>query len=809
MNEKVLLDKVFDAGANTIWSEMKKLRGHAPEYKIDIRRRWIWELVQNASDCAFHNSDSGSGINIIVNYAEHKGELTFTHDGKPFKYSNLIDLITQISSKQSDEDKKTGKFGTGFISTHLLSETVKLTSFLLDDDGSMKEFDFIIDRSGTEYQDIRENIIKNLNYIEEIQNSNSSIQYNNDKYSTTFTYFIENEDAKQAILVGLEDLKNAAPFVLSINPSICSINCNGVDFKVSSKKPVLDGTYNEIEIKSLCENFTLLCKKQNKVSLVFSVKKINSSQFKLLPYPKNFPKLFCNFPLIGTEKFSFPMLINCADFEVKKDRNAIYEGNKENIQILTMAKELYFELLDCVAQNKWYDIFNICFCENNVDSQLQHTLYKEVFEQISTLPIVNVNFKGKECGFASFSHKQKGKLECQIGIPQIENMELNDEFWKILNRFSKFYIPSFSTYKEWGKIFTNHVTVSNINDWYFKEKCFLETDNCCHSDCYEWLNTFYSFWIKSLSPESFYNEAWVLNQNNEFKLVNTLFVDSEIDEELKNILNELDENGENIRGILISKQISIPKEANVKSKDNKYITKCIQDKINKLLSEETVNNVKRDTKTQLTFNKLTNWFLVNAEKAEELFDTLYNKRNMLSTIEENIRRFRLAEKIESTNITNSELDLFLDNHIKISELLKNHDRLSAEEIKEKLQHISLHNDNALEFYEKILERTISKVHQYLTESIDYQIADTVEGWKDESFYSTVFPAIKEGKELRIVIRPSDDNKIIFFHNQELSALDDTDYELWTDNENGDTRMITLGDLLRTTGITVIPLKRFY
>lgn len=157
-----------------------------------MRRRWIWELVQNASDCAFSNR----GINIIVNYEKHKEELKFTHDGKPFKYANLIDLITQIPSKQSDEDEKTGKFGTGFISTHLLSETVKLTSVLHNDDGSMKEFECIIDRSGAECQDIRENIRKKLNEIEEIRTTNTSILCSNDECLTTFTYFIENEDAK-------------------------------------------------------------------------------------------------------------------------------------------------------------------------------------------------------------------------------------------------------------------------------------------------------------------------------------------------------------------------------------------------------------------------------------------------------------------------------------------------------------------------------------------------------------------------------------------------------------------------------------
>ncbi|UOE53517.1 sacsin N-terminal ATP-binding-like domain-containing protein [Cytobacillus oceanisediminis] len=55
-----------------------------------------------------------------------KNQIIFSHNGMPFSFENLLDLITQISSKQSSEEKKTGKFGTGFMSTHLLSEIVQI-----------------------------------------------------------------------------------------------------------------------------------------------------------------------------------------------------------------------------------------------------------------------------------------------------------------------------------------------------------------------------------------------------------------------------------------------------------------------------------------------------------------------------------------------------------------------------------------------------------------------------------------------------------------------------------------------------------
>ena len=112
-NNEILFEKVFDAGANTIWSEMRKLRGQPPEQKDNMRRRWVWELVQNASDCV----ERGKEINIEISIESNK--LKFKHDGVPFTYENLVDLVTQISSKQSSDEEKTGKFGTGFISTHL------------------------------------------------------------------------------------------------------------------------------------------------------------------------------------------------------------------------------------------------------------------------------------------------------------------------------------------------------------------------------------------------------------------------------------------------------------------------------------------------------------------------------------------------------------------------------------------------------------------------------------------------------------------------------------------------------------------
>ena len=63
-------------------------------------------------------------------------------------------------------------------------------------------------------------------------------------------------------------------------------------------------------------------------------------------------------------------------------------------------------------------------------------------------------------------------------------------------------------------------------------------------------------------------------------------------------------------------------------------------------------------------------------------------------------------------------------------------------------------------------------------------------------------------DLLIVIRPIDEEKIIFYEEQELSALDSNEYELWTD-DGQNVKELTLGDILKTTNITTIPLRNIF
>lgn len=93
--------------------------------------------------------------------------------------------------------------------------------------------------------------------------------------------------------------------------------------------------------------------------------------FSFLTIPENMPKLFFNFPLIGSEEYAFPIIANSDLFDVEIDRDAIREGNAYNKKIIEEAVSLYKNLIDYCSENvNTRNEFNICFLKNRQYSGL-------------------------------------------------------------------------------------------------------------------------------------------------------------------------------------------------------------------------------------------------------------------------------------------------------------------------------------------------------------------------------------------------------------------------------------------------------
>ena len=119
-------------------------------------KRWIWELIQNAKDVP----NKFGKVEIKIELTENS--LIFSHNGSYFTIDNILGILQQISSKDSKNlEDQTGKFGTGFIGTHLLSNKVKIKG-IVKYRGNYRKFLINLDRSADSSEELMKEVSKSI-----------------------------------------------------------------------------------------------------------------------------------------------------------------------------------------------------------------------------------------------------------------------------------------------------------------------------------------------------------------------------------------------------------------------------------------------------------------------------------------------------------------------------------------------------------------------------------------------------------------------------------------------------------------------
>lgn len=799
---EIYREKMIDAATNVILTKMEELRGDREELKELKRRRWVWELIQNANDCCGNKT-----IDIFIQTNDNC--IVFSHNGNCFTFQNMVDLITQISTKRKD-DEKVGKFGTGFIATHLLSSKVRIKGFYHSDIKSdkYKKMDLLLDRSGENYKDICQAInnafdeLDNLGLAEEVSYIDSGM------ITTSFCYEYDFHDVEvnEAVTKGFEDWEKTIPLVMVFAKNIGTVTFNDI----SVKKEILQG--GSENVKTFEIRFTKLGNiyKREYVTVISNSDMMvdvacvasNKDGKWRIEEMQNYPKLFCTFPLIGTENFTFPVAINSKKFHVSQERNDILESVEENKIILEEALNLYRILIETWISVKPYNFFNLCNINNNSTRSVYLAAYenrvKHIYKHAKIVPVID-NF-----GNENLSSLYEGE-EKNVFIPYYEKEKRL--FWKLFGDFFERQIPREEEVEYWG-----NVCSENVIDLVKLTKRVINNEKI-QSDVNRIGNEKYLEAINILNRLCFDNQKHVfikdmkfLNQKFEFEDSNKLMLD-ESDDELKDILLSF---GKDIRKKLLHKEIQILDRKQFETYGNQNIANDICLFVRKKLADES-NGCQRTVEDQNIFNQLTDWFINNADDAKILFVDVYEKQHLLTQPEETIRRLKLANQVEDimneNNIDIFQLTNIVNQSAQLLAMIEQGKLEISPELKQVLKHVSSPNYYSKEIFDRMLERSIINVYKELSKNPYYKIPIDIAEWKKNRLSSTVFTAEKEQKEIQIVIRPSDGKKIIFFEDTEFEALDDCECELWTDNGSGKVMMITLGDLLKTTGVTSIPLKK--
>ncbi|MBZ0244313.1 MAG: hypothetical protein K8H85_00045 [Cyclobacteriaceae bacterium] len=531
-------NRTYTGPAKRLLEKLAQIGSHVESYQ----KRWFWELVQNACD---YNDKVKVELEITPEF------IVFRHNGKPFNIQQVMNLIRPDSDKDEVKNREVvGQYGSGFVSTHILSAEIDVKGVLLGKDGQQYSFKFTLNREHLAEKTL---LAKSIEQSEKEFKEGLKVSHSNDPYTTEFKYKIQTSysfvQASDTIESGKSFIEEVLPYVFAFQNKLVEVCITEGEAKSiyscthENDNTVLTKVIDYVNDAPQGEATICIQVFEHEGVFVAAEKRDQN----ICAYPENLPRLFKAYPLIGTEEFPFPCIIHSLDLIPTLERNAIElsENDSANRQVISKAVTAFGEMLKTNCDENSYSIHNISrISPGNFDSKINEWFKMQVSDKLKqTLldtPIVITN-SGRA-------------ILREVKVPVIKD-ELYSRYHDILSK-TNFKIPIEGESAEW----TNVLNFSVFTDTQFDLKTLLnsilgqnKTVNTFlqpNIDGFEWVKTLVSLILDSDEKSLLYDNPIVPQQDNKLRpLKGDLYWDNEISDELKNILELISEHS--FRSILM------------------------------------------------------------------------------------------------------------------------------------------------------------------------------------------------------------------------------------------------------------------
>lgn len=388
--------------------------------KDHYKRRWLYELLQNAVDC------SESQIEVKVTLSSNDGiySLEFEHDGGYFMPANAWnkqhDFENFILAKtgKTPTDESTGKFGTGFLATHCLAHRVDIEGVCKENNGETTFRRVSLDREEFYNEDDESIQIRTLKIIKSLKDNDSISDIDiSGKPSAKFHFHLTNSGLNNA-REGLKEIVLSIQYVFACNEKLKSITIQNesstetytnLGFKsfgaiqLHTTQVGSNYKYTLISQDSFVEKDQLI-----ELMLLKSIVEIDkeyffddtNAQYQSL-FSKAMPSIYCSYPLIGSEDFQFPVIINSKRIKPNQERNGILNHNGADLNNLIISKaiELFGSLLKTSIELNIGNIYNLIktavrfdFGENSwIDKQWYEGVIVSIRKMILSAKMIRTN----------------------------------------------------------------------------------------------------------------------------------------------------------------------------------------------------------------------------------------------------------------------------------------------------------------------------------------------------------------------------------------------------------------------------------
>lgn len=817
--------------------------------------RWAWELLQNAKD----SISDAECRDVCVQIELNENTVIFKHNGAFFTELDIRGLINQISSKEVEEGEQTrntGRFGTGFLTTHMLSRKVEVAGIVKTDEDELHSFDFLLDREGKTTVELAPKV---ESAWKGFQKSTKKIEhnYNENAFNTSFTYLLETDEQKEIANKGIIEFSKLISYVLTFIPKIKELkiinNVFGNTVLFNNTDEIIDNVLSKVEKieGSEVSNILILQASNNKVSIAIEVEATGDGYS--VKDIKDIPRLFCDFPLIGSEDFHLPMVVNSFYFNPLTERDGIWLKNDtndeviENRGLLESSVELYQELIEKISEKGFHDLYNLattkvpatddkyfdrCWFSRSIQTPLRDFLKK--------VKIVETNNGKNSIGEVYFPDTDLSKEE-------------REKIWQFSSDLKVNDLPIKGHIQKWASVIWSDCKKVDIKDLVTDLKgkenigVLTETLGVEESQVFDWLNTCLKF-IYEKDALSFNTHEIIPNQVGDFRAANILYLDEIEDEKLKQIAK--------IIGYDSDEEL-VHKDVFLEHHENKKNIHDIAIEITRLISDE---NDSKERKQAITM--LIQWFEHNEDQGKKLFSELYRKKEKLlvDTIEDKESLFSIlngdmnisevADLVKQVKKNPNAIRESINKAKQFDELLEEYGAANVEELKklivatgsatqvvipdsippkvkitqetlaslgvttqeelkealkdekisEQFVHTATPTVEMFQYAQEKIQRAKDNILKFLNAHPDYDCRDS------EELASTVIGGItKYGRSQLIVVRPSDNKQVIIYYGSEKDSLDYERAELWIEDGKIEPRVLTLGKVLKSTGITKIPI----
>lgn len=536
--------------------------------KLSAERRFIFELIQNSLDTATARHADDFKIKIKVS----DDKFIFSHNAGFFEMAEIVALIFGGSSKPFDvESNFLGRFGTGFLVTHVISKELSINSVLKTRKGDFYAFNLRIDRRSSNKGEILKSIDNSFSQLNEARKIKDY-----GEFWTKFSYDI-GPDKRIIAEKGIELLKTNMSAILGFNRKISEIIINDDVYHPKFSTGIIDILCS---IPKLDQILRIYPKKDEKlqIGLIFEEGKYSN---------KRRPPIFIGMPLSDTQDFlELPFLINSLDFSPTKERDALSndEGNKS---LLSNSFKMFEEYIaSIISELRDVEFFSNVFTFGKIPEEkmkdneiwqfldkIERTTFEKIYNEIGVVKVndsylsikdtilPNKMVSNKPMDFPQFksfvtllSHTNK---KIPIGLEQEHWLEMAEKMAPLFPKLVKIYtlenLKNDLKFKE-NNAFPTISRIEEVMGWNAPDSLLLNFFNIADN-----------LYGKKIIQRDFVEDL-IPDQNNSLGQLKGTFQetniqwelslepsDKPIPEELKDILKKI---GRDVRSDLVHKKYS-------------------------------------------------------------------------------------------------------------------------------------------------------------------------------------------------------------------------------------------------------------